>query len=82
MTSILKKSLKNEKRKRKKEKKKWNENEPKFKVGDHVKILKYKSFLWKVAFQVSLKKFLWLKKLKILCHEYILLVILKVVGTF
>ena len=44
-----------------------NKESPKFKVGDNVIIRKYKN---------SLKKFLWLKKLKKLCHENLLLVIL------
>ena len=33
---------------------------PKFKVGDHVRISKYKNIL----LQIGLKRFLWLKKLK------------------
>ena len=44
-----------------------NKESPKFKVGDNVIIRKYKN---------SLKKFLWLKKLKKLCHKNLLLVIL------
>ena len=40
-----------------------NNKDPKFKVGDHVRISKYK------------KKFLWLKKLKIQFHGHILLMI-------
>ena len=40
---------------------------PKLKVGDYVRISKYKSnFFQKVAFQIGRKKFL-LEKLKILC---------------
>ena len=35
-----------------------------------------KIFLPKVTLQVGLKKFLWLKKLKILCHGHMLLIIL------
>ena len=31
---------------------------PNFKVGDHVKISKYKTFLQKPMFQIGLKKFL------------------------
>ena len=31
-------------------------------------------FLEKVKFQIGVKKFLWLKKLKILCHGHVLLV--------
>ena len=42
-------------------------------------LLEYKNikmFLQKVTFQIALKKFLWLKKLKILCLGLILLIIL------
>ena len=34
-------------------------------------------FLQKATFRISLKKFLWLKKLKTLCHGHMLLLILK-----
>ena len=37
-----------------------------------------KIFLEMVMFQISLKKFLWLKELKTLCRGHMLLVILKV----
>ena len=47
-----------------------NDKDPKFEVGDHVRISTYKN--------VFAKKFLWLKKFKILCHGHMLLVILKV----
>ena len=40
-----------------------NNKDPKFRIGD-------------VTFQIGLKKVLWLKKLKILCHILILLMIL------
>ena len=40
-----------------------NNKDPKFRIGD-------------VTFQIGLKKFLWLKKLKILCREHMLLMIL------
>ena len=40
-----------------------NNKDPKFRIGD-------------VTFQIGLKKFLWLKKLKILCHILIFLMIL------
>ena len=43
-----------------------NDKDPKFKIDDIVKISKYKNILQKVALQIGLKKFLWLKKLKIL----------------
>ena len=45
-----------------------NDRDPKFKVGDHVRISKYKNILANGTLQIGLKKFLWLKKLKILCH--------------
>ena len=35
-----------------------NNKDPKFKIGDHVRISKYKIFLLKDAHQISLKKFL------------------------
>ena len=43
-----------------------------------------KIFLQKAMFQIDLKKFLWLKKLKMLCCEHMLLLILRkeIVGTF
>ena len=44
-------------------------------------MLEYKNikiFLQKVMFQIGLRKFLWLKKLKTLCRGPMLLVILKV----
>ena len=35
-----------------------NDNDPKCKVGDHVRISKYKNFLLKAIIQIGLKKFL------------------------
>ena len=35
-----------------------NGNDPKFKVGDHVRISKYKTFLLKATLQIGLKKLL------------------------
>ena len=35
-----------------------NDKDPKFKVGDHVRISKYKNFLLKNTHQIGLKKFL------------------------
>ena len=35
-----------------------NDNDPKCKVGDHVRISKYKNFLLKTILQIGLKKFL------------------------
>ena len=54
-----------------------NKEGPKFKIGDHVRISKYKTFLQKPMFQIDLKKFLWIKKLKALCCWHMLLVILR-----
>ena len=36
-----------------------NDKDPRFKVGDHVKISKYKTFLLKDTRQIGLKKFPW-----------------------
>ena len=52
------------------------DKDPKFKVGDHVRISKYKKFLLKDARQISLKKLLLLVKLKIQFHGHMLLMIL------
>ena len=49
--------------------------DPKFKVGDQVKICKYKIILLKDTHQVDLKKIFLLKKLKIKFHGYMLLMI-------
>ena len=54
-----------------------NDKNPKFINGDLLKYQNVKTFLQKAALQKGLKKFLWLKKLKILCRKHILLVILK-----
>ena len=45
----------------------------KFKVGDHVRIWKYKTLLQIIACQVGLKKFLWLQRLNKFFLEYMLL---------
>ena len=50
-----------------------NNEGPKFKIGDTVRISKYK----KAMFQIGLKKYLSLQKLKALCRGVMLLVILK-----
>ena len=42
-----------------------NKKGPKFKVGDHVRISKYKTFLLKDTLQIGQKKFLLLVKLKV-----------------
>ena len=49
-----------------------NDKDPKFKVGDHVRISKM--FLLKAIPQIGLKKPLWLKKLKIQLHGHMSLV--------
>ena len=43
----------------------FNKKDPKFKIGDHVRISKYKTFLLKDILQIGRKKFLLLVKLKI-----------------
>ena len=55
-----------------------NEEDPKFEVENHLKYQNTKAFLQKVTLEIGLNKFLWLKKLKILCHGHMLLVILMV----
>ena len=41
-----------------------NEKDPKSKVGDHVRISKFKMYLLKVMHLIGAKKFLLLKKIK------------------
>ena len=55
--------------------KETNDKDPKFKVGDRVRISKYKTMLLKATPQIGLKKYLLLKKLKILFHGLTLLMI-------
>ena len=55
-----------------------NEKGPKFNVN----YLNIKAFLQRVTFQISLKKFLWFKKLRILCRGQILVVILMMKKLF
>ena len=43
----------------------FNKKDPKFKVGDHVRISKYKNIFAKGTLQIGRKKFLLLAKLKI-----------------
>ena len=43
-----------------------NAKDPKFKVADHLRISKYKNILQKFTFQIGVKKFSWLKRLKTL----------------
>ena len=52
-----------------------NNKDPKFKVGDRVRISKYKINFAKGYIQIGLKKYLLLKKLKILFHGLMLLMI-------
>ena len=60
------------------EKKENNEKDSKFKTGGAVRILRYKNILQKVTLQIDLEKFLWLKKLKMLCCGHMLLMILMI----
>ena len=53
-----------------------NNKYPKFKIGDTVRVSKYKNIFAKGYLQTGLKRFLWLKKLKILRPEHMLLLIL------
>ena len=53
----------------------FNKKGPKFKVGDHVRIFKYKNILLQDMFLIGQKNFLLLIKLKILYLGHILLVI-------
>ena len=55
-----------------------NKEGPKFKVSDHVRISKDKKIFAKGYYPNWTKEDLLLKKLKILCHEHTLLVILAV----
>ena len=43
----------------------FNKEDPKFKVGDHVRISKYKNIFAKDVLQIDQKKFLLLVKLKL-----------------
>ena len=58
--------------------KKNNKEDPKFKVNEFKKYQNIETFLQNVTFQIGLKKFLRLQKLKILLCGYMLLVILMV----
>ena len=55
-----------------------NKEGPKFKVSNHVRISKDKNIFAKGYYPNWTKEVLLLKKLKILCHEHTLLVILAV----
>ena len=52
-----------------------NDKNPKFKVGDHVRISKYKNILLKNTHRIGQKKFLLLVKLRMLYHGHMLLTI-------
>ena len=54
-----------------------NKEGPKFKIGDHVRISKCKTFLQKAMSQIGLKTFLLLQNLRIMFRGHILLGILK-----
>ena len=56
-------------------KKEVNDKNPKFKVGDHEEFLNTKIFSLKDTHQTGVTKFLYLKKLKILFHGHVLLMI-------
>ena len=45
---------------------------PKFEVGDHVRISKCKNIFAKVTLHINWKKILWLKRLKILFYRYVI----------
>ena len=53
-----------------------NEKDPNFKTEDIVGVSTHKAILQKFTFQISLKKFLLLKKLNILCRGHMLLMVL------
>ena len=55
-----------------------NEKDPKFQVGDNVRILKYKKILLKDILLIVQKKFVLLAKLKILYFGHMSLMILMV----
>ena len=55
--------------------KETNDKDPKFKVGDRVRISNTKTFLLKATLQIGLKKYFLLKKLKILFRGLTLLMI-------
>ena len=67
-------------------KKEVNDKDPKFKVGDHVRISKYKNIFAKGYTATGLKKFLLLVKLKIQLHGHIYvindLIGEEIIGTF
>ena len=48
------------------------DKDPKFKIGDIVRISRYKNIFEKVTPQSSQKRFLWLKKFEILCCGHVI----------
>ena len=52
-----------------------NDKDPKFKIGDRVRISKYKNIFANATLQIGLKKYLLLKKLKTLFLGLMLLII-------
>ena len=58
--------------------KKNNKEDPKYKVNEFKKYQNIETFLQNVTFQIGLKKFLRMQKLKILLCGHMLLVILMV----
>ena len=56
--------------------KRSNKEDPKFKVGDQVRISKYKNIFAKSLFPQWFEDILWLKNLQTLCCRHILLVVL------
>ena len=55
---------------------KINEKDPEFKVGDHVRISKYKTFLLGLNSKLAIKSFFWLQRSKMLYRGHSLLVFL------
>ena len=53
-----------------------NDKDPKFEVGDNVRISKYKNIIAKNIHQIGLKTFLLLVKLKMQFHGHMLLMII------
>ena len=51
-----------------------DKKDPKFEVGDHVRISKYKNIFPNCYTSIGVKTLLWWKKLKILCDEVTLTV--------
>ena len=52
-----------------------NKEDPKFKVGDRVRVSKYKNIFVKCTLLIGLKNFLWFKILKIQSKGHMLLIV-------